>query len=524
MATRPVLLTQALLDAGKIPHGSQVRWLGLVRDVGQPQLMVDPADESAYIETTSHRCEVIPGHAAWLHEKHALVPSVPASTLSIERMAGTSVLGKKKRHDLDNDVQDDPRPRPAAVKDKTATTINFAKPTFQVMVRAYQGVQYKVNHLYEFVGELDLTPQALDDLEMEWQGEDATASKDNAKLLEFIPTLHVKDASERDYFGYAMSHCGLGESFPGDGKNNVRIEWCLQQWKALGYPFSVEEMRQSIVDYLATFLQGDVIAADFILLCLLSRVYQRSQATTPFGHFAVNLMFPNANSAAVASACAQLVKAIHGIVPIATTLNLTLESLNSASFFPRKDYTIDYLHSGLLQLPEGSAVVVDESNMITGQLSDRGTRNIQSLMSLVENQTLTYDFQFYHTEFQQDVKFITLSKSKSILPTAVHIRHEGKQGNTSSSIASEDLLQCFRLYIAVFRSLDVELGNDGAQTAEQWYVEERKVDKSIRADDLHRLVRVARLVALSFGTSVVTSDAWRHALELDKTCQQRGRS
>ncbi|ETV83369.1 hypothetical protein H257_04113 [Aphanomyces astaci] len=523
MAAHPVFLTQALLDAGKIPHGSQVRWIGLVRDVGQPQLMVDPTDDSAYIETTPHRCEVIPGRAPWLQEKQAALQSkFPSGIQRAGRSTGSSVLGKTKRSTSDDDDDEaacskSDRHRPSAIDKKDESTISITRPSFQVIVRAYQGIQYKVNHVYEFVGELDLTPQALDDLDMEWQGEDATSSRNTAKLLEFIPTLHAKDATERDYACDVLNHVGTYESYPGKESNGRRIEWCLEQWKHLGYPCTVEEIREQLIAYLASSLQHDSLSAEFVALCLLSRVYQRSQVATPFGHFAVNLVFPKATPDAVGSSCGKLLEAIRRIVPMATSLNLSIESLCTTSFCPRKDYTIDYLHPGLLQLPDGAAVVVDESKMTTGTLNDQGTRNIHALVGLVETQTLTYDFQFYHTVFHQDVKFISMSTSKSILPSAVNVvRQATTTGTASTTTPPEALLQCFRLYIAVFRTLDVELGNDGAQTAEHWYVEARKADKAIGADDLHRLVRVARLVALSLGQSVVTLAAWQRALELDK--------
>ncbi|RHY16665.1 hypothetical protein DYB25_000789 [Aphanomyces astaci] len=349
MAAHPVFLTQALLDAGKIPHGSQVRWIGLVRDVGQPQLMVDPTDDSAYIETTPHRCEVIPGRAPWLQEKQAALQSTfLPGTQRAGRNTGSSVLGKTKRSTSDDDddgaaCSKSDRHRPSVIDKKDESTISITRPSFQVIVRAYQGIQYKVNHVYEFVGELDLTPQALDDLDMEWQ-----------------------DATERDYACDVLNHVGTYESYPGKESNSRRIEWCLEQWKHLGYHCTVEEIREQLIAYLASSLQHDSVSAEFVALCLLSRVYQRSQVATPFGHFAVNLVFPKATPDAVGSSCGKLLEAIRRIVPMATSLNLSIESLCTTSFCPRKDYTIDYLHPGLLQLPDGAAVVVDESKMTTG--------------------------------------------------------------------------------------------------------------------------------------------------------------
>ncbi|CAK4074071.1 unnamed protein product [Aphanomyces euteiches] len=517
-----VFLTQELLDAGRIPHGSQVRWIGLVRDVGQPQLIQNHDDELKYIETTPHRCELVPGRAQWLRDE-ILQPATATSTSPAQEHKPTSsVLGKKKRSEMDDtDLDhDDQRPRVSTEK-ISAPSITLKRPAFQVIVRAYDGIQYKVNHAYEFVGELDLTPQAIDDYEMEWQGEDAETSKQKARDLEFIPTLHAKVANEISYGLEVLRRYNVPELLEGTNKNKERIEWCLHQWKSHGYDFSVGEMRGQLVAYFASFLDGDTVAAEYLLLCLLSRVYHRSGDLTPFGHLSVNVIFPGKSPEEVNSLFSALYDAIANLVPTASKLNLSIESLCGSVYYPQKDYTIDYLHSGLLQMPDGTVIMVNESEMSAGQLDDKGTQNIRALVRLVESQTLMYDFQFYQKDFHQDIKVISISKAKSILPMAVNVYHSPSSSRVSTSAIPEALIQCLRLYLAVFRSLDSELGNEGAHNAEVWYVEKRKEDNTIGPDDLSRLVRVARLEALGLGFGTVDSNVWHRTLELDQACTQR---
>ena len=53
------LLTRPRLDQGVIAHGATVRFLGLVRDIGQPQLLLKDGAVT-YVETTPYRCEALP--------------------------------------------------------------------------------------------------------------------------------------------------------------------------------------------------------------------------------------------------------------------------------------------------------------------------------------------------------------------------------------------------------------------------------------------------------------------------------
>ncbi|KDO16212.1 hypothetical protein SPRG_18250 [Saprolegnia parasitica CBS 223.65] len=133
-----------------------------------------------------------------------------------------------------------------------------------------------------------------------------------------------------------------------------------------------------------------------------------------------------------------------------------------------------------------------------------------ALMTLVEHQALPYDFRFYKKEFNQDAKVISLSATKSILPTTLYVPLQPT--TTRDATYSEAQLQCFRIYLAVYRHFNADLGNEGAALAEQWYIERRRADATVGADDLHRLVRVVRLHAVSVGHANVTKDDWDHVV------------
>ncbi|KAG8310425.1 hypothetical protein J6590_064453 [Homalodisca vitripennis] len=87
-----------------------------------------------------------------------------------------------------------------------------------------------------------------------------------------------------------------------------------------------------------------------------------------------------------------------------------------------KNYETNRLESGLLQLSDKTHLVIDETMLEPGQLNDRGVRNCRALGSVISNQRLEYDFQFYPVEFNTDIPVLILSEGKSMLPRALPYR------------------------------------------------------------------------------------------------------
>lgn len=52
---------------------------------------------------------------------------------------------------------------------------------------------------------------------------------------------------------------------------------------------------------------------------------------------------------------------------------MTIENMNQLKFIPHKDYTANRLVSGLLQLPNNTSLVIDETLLEQGQLDTSGT-------------------------------------------------------------------------------------------------------------------------------------------------------
>jgi hypothetical protein len=97
-------------------------------------------------------------------------------------------------------------------------------------------------------------------------------------------------------------------------------------------------------------------------------------------------------------------------------LPLTIDGLNRTKFMPKS--ISENLEAGVLQLLDGTVLLVDETTLDEGQLVDPGVRNFQALQNLIQHQTLTYEFPYSQYDFDTDISVLSLSSSKSMLPVS----------------------------------------------------------------------------------------------------------
>lgn len=65
------------------------------------------------------------------------------------------------------------------------------------------------------------------------------------------------------------------------------------------------------------------------------------------------------------------------LLPCTKTLPMTIEGLNRSRFAPCRDNATNRLHKALLQLLDGTVLLMDETVMATGQLMEQGVQNVQ---------------------------------------------------------------------------------------------------------------------------------------------------
>lgn len=169
------------------------------------------------------------------------------------------------------------------------------------------------------------------------------------------------------------------------------------------------ELREALLSHLAAPLGGDVLAAEYVLAALVSRVHTRTDSLA-LGKLSVTLLGapepPSVMPRALAAAIAE-------IAPCVAHLPLSIGSLNARLWVPRKDYGVNRLRSGPLQLAPGTALVLDETALSAGQLGETGVRNIHSLQEMVNVQELEYDFQYHQMRMPVDIPTIVVSPSNT---------------------------------------------------------------------------------------------------------------
>ncbi|KTG44829.1 hypothetical protein cypCar_00013327 [Cyprinus carpio] len=234
-------------------------------------------------------------------------------------------------------------------------------------------------------------------------------------------------------------------------------------------------VRAELLTYLTHVLMGDSLAAEYLILHLISNVYSRRDVL-PLGKFTLNLSGCPHSSPYTE----HLYKVIQQLVPSSYRLCMSLHNMNNQRMVPRKDYTANRLVSGTLQLASNTSLFLDETQLEQGQLDATGVRNITALGNLISWQKVDYDFNYHQMEFSCNINVLITSEGRSLLPAV-----------------------------------------------EEDFVEMRKDDpQNMSAEDLHRLLVVARLLSLSHGQNTLSRDGWMkakqlEALRISRTPQQK---
>ena len=173
----------------------------------------------------------------------------------------------------------------------------------------------------------------------------------------------------------------------------------------------------------------------------------------------------------------------------------------------------------------GTVLIVDETRMVPGKLTEIGIENVNGLKEIVQWQRLTYNFGFHVNEFPVDSPVIALScRGWSILGKGlfgVTLRLPDAQGavpapQVPSPLVPERFYEAARAYFSVMRELDHAVGPGLRTLIQEHFVAARKVPQSsVTQETLHLWMTLARLVALSYGEEELSEESWRHVLELE---------
>jgi hypothetical protein len=195
----------------------------------------------------------------------------------------------------------------------------------------------------------------------------------------------------------------------------------LKHYPASSEPLSPEDLQKDLLKLLTQFLFGDELAAHYLFCHLISNVYARVSVEV-LGKFSLNLVCHAIPEDLQADYVKKLYNLIELLVPNSFYLPLTIENFNTETFVPKKDYTSNRLQSGILQQPNHTHLVLDETKLESGKLDQAGCVAVADLSELIQSQTVQYDFQFYKIPMHTNYPVLIVSQGKSLLPVSCGIK------------------------------------------------------------------------------------------------------
>ncbi|KAG0364966.1 hypothetical protein BGZ54_006998 [Gamsiella multidivaricata] len=286
------------------------------------------------------------------------------------------------------------------------------------------------------------------------------------------------------------------------------------------YVKEAESIRKDLIQYIASAVHGDQLAAELVLLHFLARVYSRPSGTV-LGKFSLNLRTSSANP----SVFQDLARIMKNILPKVHAIPMNLENLNNSFFFPRGD---EQLLSGVLQVTRGTAMILDETVMEEGTLLDKGLKNLKAVSDVSLYQTLNYVFPFNVLEFQTDISLLIVSHGNSLVPVDCAVTLKSESSVELLTELTQEQFASFRKYISIFRLTEYTLPEEMAKEIETEFMEQRKAATAagtslITPNELAFRISLARLVALSKGEQTLTKQSWDHAVSLSEQIKDRSK-
>lgn len=70
---------------------------------------------------------------------------------------------------------------------------------------------------------------------------------------------------------------------------------------------------------------------------------------------------------------------------------------------------------------DGTSLIVDETKLDSGKFENNGVHNIKALAELIEDQKVTYDFQYTQQSMPMSASVLILSSTRSMFKNAIHV-------------------------------------------------------------------------------------------------------
>ncbi|KAG5682248.1 hypothetical protein PVAND_011612 [Polypedilum vanderplanki] len=290
-----------------------------------------------------------------------------------------------------------------------------------------------------------------------------------------------------------------------------------------------EDIQRELLNLLKQILFGDELCATFLLCHLISHVYSRVNDDA-LGKFTLNLICRSVPAEILKEYAIKLYNVIfETLLPNSIYIPMTIENLNSTQFVPKKDYTTNRLSAGLLQLPSGTNILLDETKLANGKLDHSGCTAISQFSELIKTQQLSYDFQFYKIPYKTDNPVLIISEGKSLLASDFSIPIKPNDEDCIRLINENfaavmhymrPKLNAFRCYLTSCRLQSFDIGDEETKMIEADFVKMRE-NSNFQVEDLHKLLVISRLIGISKGLKFLDKSSWEIAKHMESERKDR---
>ena len=286
--------------------------------------------------------------------------------------------------------------------------------------------------------------------------------------------------------------------------------------------YEFARLRGCFLRAVRAILRNDELAAEYILLSCMSRVYGSRHGATPLGYLSTNIKGIGASPESDA-----MVSSIAELISLVTPMSLMIDASTCSDLHASFDESKGTMTTSPLQLPEGTVLCIDERRLRdTANLARDHRASLAVLGSVVEKLILPLTANYYTVDLPLDLNTLTFSDTESILnPQLVCPWRQSDRNEDELRAAMADFhenVQQIRLWWSYTRLSQVAMSEAAITVAENDFVNLRQVDSRLTLDDFHTWLCVARLMAVSLVDSEITPDHWRamRALERERLNRQ----
>jgi len=232
---------------------------------------------------------------------------------------------------------------------------------------------------------------------------------------------------------------------------------------------------------------GDDLAGQILLATMASEIYLRRDVLC-LGNMSVNFNIKNCEP----GSSTRIIDAISRLYPKTRILPMSLKTLNSKPFIPIKNYEKEQLEHSELSIPDGFILILDETQLSAGKLTEIGTANLANINRLIQHQKLSFDYQFYQKDFDMKINTIIISEGKTVLPAVYKVViNPDKQNDQIMNAQNANLL------MNQIKEIGTKYAVKDNEMAESFIMKTRKDDSSIGVEELHQIMVLARGLSIS---------------------------